>query len=217
MRPGAVLMIASVALAPIVGAQSDARPAIVPEARVIIDSARAAGLPTEPLVDKALEGAAKRASSDRIVAAVRMLAARLGEARVLLGPRSGADELTAAASALRAGVSPQVIAQLRADRPAGWEGQGGQSLTIPLAVMAELVARGATPDSASARVLALTRRGVADAQLASVPREATGGAPPAEVGATAGEPGGSAADASPALNNVYHVPPPPPPSAPHKP
>jgi hypothetical protein len=203
MRAGAVFMIASVAVARVVLAQA-------PEVRAVIDSARAAGLPTEPLVDKALEGAAKQASNDRIVAAVRMLAARLGEARAVLGPRSGSDELAAAASALRAGVSPQVMGQLRADRP-------GQSLTIPLAVMTELVARGATPDSASARVLALTKRGVADAQLASVPREATGGAPPAEVGGNANEPGGSAADASPALNSVYHVPPPPPPSAPHKP
>jgi hypothetical protein len=206
MRAGAVLIFASTVVARMVGAQG----VVAPEVRVVIDSARAAGLPTEPLVDKALEGAAKLATTDRIVAAVRVLAARLGEARVVLGPRAGGDELAAAASALRAGVSPQAIGQLKADRP-------GVSLTIPLAVMTELVARGATPADASARVLALTRRGVADAQLASVPRDKTGSAPPAEVGGGANEPGGSAADASPALNSVYHVPPPPPPSAPHKP
>jgi len=41
---------------------------------LLLDSARTRGLPTEPLVDRALEGATKGASGDRIVAAVRRLA-----------------------------------------------------------------------------------------------------------------------------------------------
>ncbi|MGH2830167.1 MAG: hypothetical protein ACRDJM_06765, partial [Actinomycetota bacterium] len=72
----------------------------------IIDSARVAGLPVEPLVDRALEGASKHAAPTRIVAAVRMLAAELATARAALGPSSSPAEVDAAASALRAGVRP---------------------------------------------------------------------------------------------------------------
>src|SRR5256886_4596409 len=45
----------------------------------LVDSAHTAMLPTEPLVQRALEGATKRASGDAIVAAVRRLAADLGD------------------------------------------------------------------------------------------------------------------------------------------
>ena len=48
----------------------------------IIDSARASGLPVEPLVDKALEGMSKGAPGPRIIVAVRGLAGKLGIARL---------------------------------------------------------------------------------------------------------------------------------------
>src|SRR5207249_8636159 len=51
-----------------------------PTVAALVDSARTAMLPTEPLVQRALEGATKRASGDAIVAAVRRLAADLGHA-----------------------------------------------------------------------------------------------------------------------------------------
>src|SRR5689334_8244862 len=50
----------------------------------VIDSVGAAGIPAEPLVSKALQGAAMRAPSERIVTAVRQLAQRLGVARGVL-------------------------------------------------------------------------------------------------------------------------------------
>ncbi|MGH7529549.1 MAG: hypothetical protein ACREMN_04130, partial [Gemmatimonadales bacterium] len=56
---------------------SDSRPVVA----AIIDSARAAGLPVEPLVQRALEGVAKRAAGARIIAAVRRLAADLASAQ----------------------------------------------------------------------------------------------------------------------------------------
>src|SRR5215467_2754303 len=55
---------------------------------VLMDSARADGLPIEPLVQRALEGAAKHAEPDRIVGAVRRLAGELGVARAALGRTS---------------------------------------------------------------------------------------------------------------------------------
>ena len=84
-----------------------------PIVTALIDSARVAALPTEPLVQRALEGATKRATSDRIVAAVRRLALDLGHARDALGPTTSSPELTAAAAALRAEAPPATLSELR--------------------------------------------------------------------------------------------------------
>src|SRR5437016_3194924 len=67
----------------------------------VIDSARTVGLPTEPLIQRALEGVLKGAGSDRIVAAVRRLAVDLGVARSALGSGASSAELEAGVAALR--------------------------------------------------------------------------------------------------------------------
>jgi hypothetical protein len=113
----------------------------------LVDSARAAGLPAEPLVQRALEGVTKRAPADRIILAVRRLARDLGAARTALGPDAVPAELEAGAAALRAGASPMVLVRLRRARHS--------ALTVPLAVLADLVASGVPVDSAAAAVLAL--------------------------------------------------------------
>jgi hypothetical protein len=144
-------------------------------ARVValVDSARGLGLPAEPLVERALEGATKGAPSDRIVLAVRRLAADLGTARDALGTRSTPPELEAAVAALRAGASPQLLAKLRATRR--------PPLTMALAVLADLVASGVPADSAAAAVLALAPN-ARDADLVefrrAVERDIALGAPP---------------------------------------
>lgn len=147
------------------------RSALVP----LLDSARAVGIPTEPLVQKALEGASKRAAGDRIVVAVRRLAGQLGTARVALGAEASDAELVAGASALQAGVRREALASLRG-------AHHGVALTVPLGVMAELVARGVPADTAAMAVAALTDAGVGDAQLVSlrkdVERDVAVGAPP---------------------------------------
>ena len=74
----------------------------------VVDSARAAGLPSEPLIQRALEGVTKGAQGPRIVAAVRRLATDLGTARGALGSGATAPELEAGVAALRAGAGPQV-------------------------------------------------------------------------------------------------------------
>jgi hypothetical protein len=114
----------------------------------LVDSARALGLPVEPLVDRALEGAAKRAPGERIVAAVRRLKAELAAARDALGVSASTAELTAGASALRAGAGPDDLRRLRELRSA-------QPVTVAAAVLADLVAVGVPADSATAAVLAL--------------------------------------------------------------
>ena len=130
----------------------------------LVDSARAAGLPVEPLVDKALEGASKRAPGARIVDAVRSLARGLGDARGALGRGAGEEEVIAGASALRGGVTTATLAELRSARPR-------EPLTIALAVLSDLVARGVPADTAAAAVLALARGGARDDDFVALRRD----------------------------------------------
>ena len=151
-----------------------------PIVTALVDSARAVALPTEPLVQRALEGATKRATADRIVAAVRRLALDLSHARDALGPMTSPPELSAAAAALRAGAPPATLTELRRVRP--------ESLTVPLAVLTDLVASGVPVDSAAGAVLALAAR-ARDADLVefrrAVERDIALGAPPASATAAA--------------------------------
>jgi hypothetical protein len=151
-----------------------------PAVAALVDSARAASVPTEPLVQRALEGATKRASGEVIVAAVRHLAVDLGRAREALGSTASPAELNAGAAALRAGASQTTLAELRHARRG--------PLIVALAVLADLVASGVPVDSAAAAVLALARQ-ARDAELVefrrAVERDIALGAPPAAATAAA--------------------------------
>jgi hypothetical protein len=146
------------------------------EVGALIDTARSLGIPTEPVVDKALEGAAKRAPSERIIVVVRSRFRELVAARAALGTGAMDAEVIAAADALHAGASAQVITTLRARRPS-------VPLTIPLAVLADLIARGVPADTASVAVLGLASTPATDAQFAAlrddIERDIAKGAPPA--------------------------------------
>jgi hypothetical protein len=115
-------------------------------------SARAEGLPTEPLVQKALEGASKGAPGPRIVAAVATVLADLRRAREALGLTAAEDELVAAAAALRAGATPSMIGEMRRVAPHG-------AVAVPLAVFTDLVAGGMGADVAWRSVADLARKG----------------------------------------------------------
>ena len=124
----------------------------------VVDSARAAKLPTAPLVNKALEGAAKGSDGTKIVTAVRQLAERMGSSRQVLGSSSSSDEISAAAVALDAGASVHDLAVLRsaaAKRP----------LTLPLALLTDLVERGVPVATSTNLVVSLLKSGVPDAEL----------------------------------------------------
>lgn len=127
----------------------------------LVDSARAAGLPTEPLVQKALEGSTMGASGDRIRDAVEALLAQLGRAREALGTGATEGELTAGAGALRAGVSPASLAELHRLRYR-------QSLVVPIAVLADLVAEGVPAAQATREVFELAREGRPDDEFVAL-------------------------------------------------
>jgi hypothetical protein len=160
----------------------------------LVDSARRLGLPTDPLIDKALEGASKRAPADRILGAVRNLTGDLALARSALGPGAPEPDLVAGAGALRAGAKPGMLRELR-DR------RRGREIAVPLAVLSDLVARGVPPDTAAAVVLALAQRGAPDRDFGeldrSVTRDIEAGAAPAEAAAVRGR-GGDAGGGTPA-------------------
>jgi hypothetical protein len=104
----------------------------------------------------------------------------LGHARDALGSTASPAELAAGAAALRAGASQTILAELRHARR--------EPLTVPLAVLADLVASGVPVDSAAAAVLGLAAR-ARDADLVefrrAVERDIALGAPPAAATAAA--------------------------------
>lgn len=124
----------------------------------IIDSARAVKLPTKPLNDKALEGAATGADGPKIVAAVRQLSVRMGSARKALNSGASENEIKSAVGALEAGVSVQDLARVQS-------AAGKRPVTMPLAVLTDLIGRQVPIPTATALVLQLERSGVKDSEL----------------------------------------------------
>lgn len=90
--------------------------AVVRAVQAIAQDAAARGLPVEPLIQKTLEGSAKGVPADRVIAAVRLLSARLDEARTAL--RAGgidapnSEALEGGAYALSAGLSTDQVRDL---------------------------------------------------------------------------------------------------------
>lgn len=151
------LLLAGAAAAPAARAQETATtrlraqlaPAAYDAVTRLVDSARAASLPTAPLMDKALEGVAKRADGARIVAATRALHARMLAARAALGGASASEgEIVAGAAALQAGVPREALTRLRGAQP-------GRPLVVALVVLGDLVARGVPADTAAVIVGAI--------------------------------------------------------------
>lgn len=142
----------------------------------IVTAAAKDSLPTRPLVAKALEGASKGASGERIVSAVKAYADALRKARGAIGPRSTEAEIVAAASAIQAGVPGDTLSRLRSARP-------HDSLVVPLVVLSDMVARRVPVQVASLAVVASARAGASDSDLFSirerVEKDIQAGVPPA--------------------------------------
>jgi hypothetical protein len=124
----------------------------------VVRSAAARGLPTSPLVARALEGASRQANGAAILEAVRRYSTGLAASRRVLGPEARPAEVDAGAGALLAGVPEDSLASLQRARPSG-------SLVIPLIVLSDFVARGIPAGNASNTVLTATRAGAGDRAL----------------------------------------------------
>ncbi|HEX2217220.1 MAG TPA: hypothetical protein VHG35_00340 [Gemmatimonadales bacterium] len=139
-------------------------PATASDVQEVVDSAASAGLPTEPLVQKALEGSTLGANGNRILAAVQALHGQLDRARDALGRDADDAELTAAAGALRAGLAPVALRRLQSLR-------SGRPLVVPIAVLTDLVAEGVPPEEATRSVLDLARDGRPDDEFVALRRQ----------------------------------------------
>jgi hypothetical protein len=147
----------------------------------LIDSSRVAGLPVDPLYSKVREGVFRSADEPRVIAAVQRLARDLGEAREALGDSANAEEITAGANALRAGLRSADLSRLREARGR----RADHPLTVALVVLADLATRGVPPAMAAASVNELVARNVPDGSLlsfrANVERDLVGGRSPASA------------------------------------
>ncbi len=149
----------------------------------IVDSMRNDGLPVEPIIQRALEGATKRAPGPAIVAAVRRDAELLREAGEALGPGASEDEIMAGATALRAGVPARQLERLRKVKP-------GQRYASALGVLTYIVGMSVPADTAADVVVGLVLASASDEQLnalqADVERDISGGTPAGLAATTRG-------------------------------
>lgn len=178
-----------------VGTRLDGR--VPPEVqRAVQDIAAAAaahGLPTEPLVEKAIEGGAKRVPAERLIAAVRALAGRLASAADavhaagLATPQ--ADVVEGGADGLSAGLTPaQVSALVRASR-------APYDPALVLRVAATLAALGVSPKQTVQLVEGMIKDGKSSSDLLGLPGEVQAdvaqGATPEQAAQHVGRGGGT--------------------------
>lgn len=165
---------------PRIGARLDApsRKAI----SALVDSARAQGIPVEPLMEKVYQGLAMGADGPRIIVAVRSLTVELGSAHRVLGSVASADELKAAASAMHAGVPAVELGKMK--KQSGLR----RSLTLPFTVLADIVSRGVPVQTAANAIRSLVGRGARDKDISDFQRNVSvdieKGAPPAAAAET---------------------------------
>jgi hypothetical protein len=162
-----------------IASRFDARAASVIE-QVIAD-ATARGVPAEPLVQKALEGAAMGASAVAIESALKAFAQRLEAVRLQLGAGATEAELVAGSSALFVGTPPEALARLRAIRP-------DRSLAMPLLALTFFVQRGVDTRASLAWIESLVAADVRRDELLrlqqSIEADMRAGAAPAAASAT---------------------------------
>lgn len=127
------------------------------------DSARAESLPVDPLIGVALEGAQRRAPGNRIAGAVHDYLVALRGARTALGSDAVTAEIVSGAGVLLSGVSPDALHRIRI---AGTR----RPLTVPLVVLADLIARGVPKDTAARAIEAAARANARDDDYSALRR-----------------------------------------------
>jgi hypothetical protein len=140
--------------------------ASVPVVDSLVGVAAAEGLPTAPLIEKAIEGGAKHVSGERIVEAVARNTEQLRQARALLvragdvPPATGA-EVTAVTSALKRGLTVPMVERIVAALP-------NQPRSPAFHALADLVAHRFNADTATDLILTAVREGMRGSRLLDV-------------------------------------------------
>jgi hypothetical protein len=128
-------------------------------------AAQKKGLPTEPLVDKALEGAAKRVPPSVIINAVRHKADLLTRADAALRPfgKPAAADITATADALQRGVTVDIVKRVRSGR------RNGEPVGMALHTVADLMDRKVPANVAVDVISSWRERGGKNEELRELP------------------------------------------------
>lgn len=141
----------------------------------IVDSLENEGLPTEPLVDYALEGTQKGGSPQVIMNGVRLRARDIRRARQLLGPNASAFEVEAGAKAIRSGIDEAQLQRLRSDKAT-------QRYASALNTMAYLISKGVPADTAANVLINVALASATDADIRAlqdeIERDINGGTSP---------------------------------------
>lgn len=141
----------------------------------IVDSLQREGVSPEPLVDYALEGTQKGGNPQVILTGVRKWARDLRRARQLLGPNANADEVSAGAQAIRAGVDERHLTRIR-------ESRKEQRFASALSTMAYIISRGVPADTAANVLINVALASASDAEIKTlqdeIERDISGGTPP---------------------------------------
>jgi hypothetical protein len=130
-----------------------------------VADAMSRGLPTEPLVDKALEGVAKSVAADVILAVVRQRLELLVRADAALRPfgPAKAAEVTAAADVMQRGISDEVITRVRSGAITG------EPVDLALNTLADLLERGVPVEVAFEMLSSWRQRGAHAEELRQMP------------------------------------------------
>ncbi len=140
--------------------------ASIPAIDSLVQVAARENLPTDPLVQKAIEGGAKRVSGERIVKAVGLNLDQLRRAQALLeragdAPPATPAEVITVAAAQKRGLSDAEVARVVAALP-------DEPRSSALHAVADLVAHHFDADSGTDLVLAAVRQGVRGLRLLDV-------------------------------------------------
>lgn len=152
-----------------------------------IEDARAHGLAAEALAQRALKFSARGIAPGDIEHSVAEQAQRQAEVKSLLEAARGSapsnDEVEAGAEAMREGVDGQDVSAIAKSAPSG------RSLSVPLYVLGSLTSHGVASSDALARVKQRLAAGASDADLESLPAQATSNsdAAPGQVKHEAGD------------------------------
>ena len=141
-------------------------PAALPAIDSLIAAAVAESLPSEPLVQKALEGSAKGVPTDRLVNGVRRSLLQLREARIIVGRAmpdqpAPAAHVAAVSAALARGLGPAIVERLLTVAPNEPPGP-------VLHAAADLVAHRFNPDSAADLLVEAHNKGLHGMRLLDV-------------------------------------------------
>jgi hypothetical protein len=137
-------------------------------AESLVARASARGLPVDPLIQKAIEGSAKGIPSERVIAALRLVATQLDTAAAALeGGTLGSDTIAIAAGefALTAGLSGRDVAQLARS------GAARPDVIVGLRVAGTLAALGVPPAETVTLVMATLQAGRPAAELLALPSQ----------------------------------------------